>query len=177
MINDHDIKQNLAYAYNIIAMLGLDDHTYTHLSARTNDPNAFYLLPFGLRFSEVTKDNLLTISLDGKIISGTEHIYNPTGYHTHGNIYKSRPDIQAIFHLHTPAQVAVSAQKNGLLPMSQWALHFYNQVNYHDYDALVLAQEQGKRLAKDLDNKSILIMRNHGTLITAKTIHLSLIHI
>ncbi len=163
-------KEKLANAYNILAMLGLDDHTYTHLSHRAEDTDAFYMLPFGLKFAEVSANNLLTITFDGKIMHGEERIYNPTGYQTHGAIYKKRKDIQAIFHLHTPHMVAVASMQQGLQPISQWALHFYNQINYHAYDSLVTNNQQGSALARDLADKFILLMRNHGAIITGKTI-------
>lgn len=168
---DSQIKRNLVYAYHIIAMLGLDDHTYTHLSHRGSDQQSFYLQPFGLRFREVTTDNLIKVSLDGKILAGNEHIYNPTGYQTHGSVYKKRKDVQAIFHLHTPHMVAVSALENGLLPLSQWALHFYQKIAYHQYDTLITEASQGETLSKDLGNKNIMLMRNHGALLVGKTVH------
>lgn len=169
----HDLAKNkrkkLALAYQIIAMLGLDDHTYTHLTHRSC-PYTFFIQPFGLKFAEVTEEKLLKVSHTGDIIEGTEAIYNPTGYCTHGVIYQARPDIEAIFHLHTPHMVAVSALKEGLLPISQWALHFYDGINYHDYDSLVMSKDQGKRMVNDLGDKNILFMRNHGVLIAGKTI-------
>jgi ribulose-5-phosphate 4-epimerase/fuculose-1-phosphate aldolase len=62
------VKANLAYAYQILAKLGLDDHTYTHLSARPREADYYYIYPFGLRFEEVTEDNLLKVSLEGNVI-------------------------------------------------------------------------------------------------------------
>ncbi len=166
-----EIKQNLAYAYKIISCLKMDDHTYTHLSARAENNTEYYIYPFGLRFSEVTKNNLLKVSLTGEIIEGKEYQYNKTGYVIHGNIYEKRQDIQAIFHLHTPASVAVSAMRDGLLPISQWALHFYNQVVYHDYNSLILDKEvQGSQLANDLGSHKVMLLRNHGMLTCGATI-------
>jgi ribulose-5-phosphate 4-epimerase/fuculose-1-phosphate aldolase len=165
------IKQNLAYAYRILAHLGMDDHTYTHLSARAENKDQYYIYPFGLRFEEVTKDNLLKVSLDGEIIEGAEFQYNRTGYIIHGNIYKHREDVNAIFHLHTPATVAVSAMKAGLLPISQWALHFYEQLAYHDYNSLALDhQTHGMDLVKDLKKYNSMLLRSHGMLTCGKTI-------
>ncbi|EER22040.1 MULTISPECIES: class II aldolase/adducin family protein [spotted fever group] len=131
-----DIKYNLAAAYRIMAYLSLDYHTYTHLSARPENADFYYIYPFGLRFEEVTTENLLKVSLDGKILEGEKYQYNKTGYFIHGSIYKARSDISAIFHYHTPAAIAVSALKCGLLPISQWALHFYDRISYHDYNSL-----------------------------------------
>lgn len=170
-LSEQQIKHKLSAAYNLLAMLGLDDHTYTHLTHRAPEQETFYMLPFGLKFAQVTPKNLLTINLAGDIVAGQEANYNITGYQTHGAIYKKRPDIQAIFHLHTPHMVAVASMQRGLLPISQWALHFYNQINYHQYDALVTQQHQGEQLANDLADKMVLLMRNHGAIIAGKTIH------
>ncbi len=168
----HDIKYNLAAAYRILSMLQLDDHTYTHLSARPEGADFYYIYPFGLRFEEVTVANLLTVNLDGTVIDGYEEQYNKTGYVIHGCIYQARTDINAIFHIHTPATVAVSAIKEGLLPISQWALHFYNRVSYHNYNSLALDQLQhGADLVQDLQKNYVMFLRNHGVITSGRTIH------
>ena len=165
-----ETKQKLANAYQILAKLNMDDHTYTHLSARSTQKDHYHIYPFGLRFNEVRANNLLTVSQSGHIIEGKEAQYNQTGYTIHGSIYKSRPDVQAIFHLHTTASVAVSALKEGLMPISQWALHFYNQVAYHDYDSLALNPSQGQDMIGDLGNKPVLFLRNHGFIACGRSI-------
>jgi ribulose-5-phosphate 4-epimerase/fuculose-1-phosphate aldolase len=170
------LKQDLASAYKILAHLGLDDHTYTHLSVRSQDKNSFYIYPFGLRFEEVMADNLMKISLDGEVLVGEEYQYNRTGYVIHCNIYKARPDINAIFHLHTPATVAVSSIKDGLLPINQWALHFYKRIAYHDYSSLALVKEQGQTLANDLGEHLVILLRGHGSIACGKTIQEALFY-
>jgi ribulose-5-phosphate 4-epimerase/fuculose-1-phosphate aldolase len=164
------IKTNLSAAYKILAKLDMADHTYTHLSSRPDGADYYYIHPFGLRFEEVTANNLLKVSLDGKILEGAEYQYNETGYIIHGSIYKARADLNSIIHLHTVPTVAVSCMKEGLMPISQWALHFYNQVHYHDYNSLALDNEtQGKDLANDLSDRKIMFLRNHGIITTGKT--------
>jgi ribulose-5-phosphate 4-epimerase/fuculose-1-phosphate aldolase len=167
----HTIKTDLAHAYQILAHLKMDDHTYTHLSARALESNQYYIYPFGLRFEEVRADVLLKVGLDGEIKEGSEYQYNKTGYIIHGNIYKHRPDINAVFHLHTPASVAVSAMKDGLLPISQWALHFYKQIAYHQYNSLALDDAiHGSDLVKDLGNFNTMLLRSHGMITCGKTL-------
>lgn len=171
MPNELQTKKDLAYAYQIIAMLNWDDHTYTHLSSRAEDKESFYIYPFGLRFEEVTEDVLLKVTLDGEIIEGNECQYNQTGYVIHGEIYKNRSDINSIFHLHTPSSVAVSAMQDGLLPLSQWALHFYKQIAYHKYNSLALDNEEhGHALVRDLGALKTMLMENHGMLTCGATI-------
>lgn len=171
-VEELSIKQNLAYAYRILAELGLDDHTYTHLSARRPGADYYFIYPFGLRFEEVTESNLLKVSLDGRILDGEEYQYNKTGYVIHGSIYRVRPDLNAVFHTHTVATVAVSVMQQGLIPVSQWALHFYDRVAYHNYDSLALDEgKQGGDIITDLSDKNVMILRNHGVITCGKTIH------
>lgn len=170
MPHNVEIKKNLFLAYHILAKLGLDDHTYTHLSSRAAEGNTFYIYSFGLRFEEVSCDNLMKVSFDGTILEGSEFQYNQTGYMIHGLLYQARPDIQSIFHTHTPATVAVSALPEGLLPLSQWALHFYGKISYHDYNSLVLDTSHKNRLLNDLGNNYTMLLRHHGALTTGRTI-------
>jgi len=164
-------REKLALSYRILAQKEMDDLTYTHLSARSSNKDSFFIFPFGTLFSEVTPSLLLEVSLDGEVISGDEKQYNKTGYILHANIYKHRPDLNAIFHLHTPSGVAVSAMKFGLLPISQFALHFYNSISYHDYNSLALDhKEHGNIMARDLGANKVMILRNHGTITTGATI-------
>lgn len=175
VLNDQR-KQELVQAYQILADLHLDDHTYTHLSIRSALDDSFYIYPFGLRFEEVTTESLMRVSMEGDILEGKEYQYNRTGYIIHGHIYRARPDLHAVFHLHTPEMVAVSSVKQGLMPLSQWALHFYDQVAYHAYDSLALDNEQGERLIRDLGQNYTMFLRNHGSIMCGRTIQEALFY-
>jgi ribulose-5-phosphate 4-epimerase/fuculose-1-phosphate aldolase len=169
---DKKIKEDLARAYRFLARLDMDDLTYTHLSARSPGSSYYFMYPLGFLFSEVTDASLLKISLEAEVLEGTEVQYNKTGYVLHSSIYQSRPDINAIFHLHTPAGVAVACMECGLLPISQFSFHFYNRLSYHNYHSLALDENKhGKQLANDLGQNKAMILRNHGTLTCGGTIH------
>ncbi len=169
-MGNKEIRQKLAAAYRIFALKGMDDLTYTHLSARSEGGGSFFIQPFGLQFSEVKASDLLEVSFEGEVISGNEVQYNRTGYVIHGSIYSAREDINAIFHLHTHAGVAVSAMKGGLRPISQFALHFYDKVSYHKYDSLALNASQGNTLIEDLGKNYVAFLENHGTLVSGKAL-------
>ncbi|NCP61624.1 MAG: hypothetical protein GW748_06485 [Alphaproteobacteria bacterium] len=165
------LKETLARCYYLLAKRGMDDRTYTHLSARLPNEEAYYIYPLGLLFSEVAPDKLIKVDFNGNILEGDETVFNETGYVIHSSVYKARPDINAIFHLHTTAGVAVSSMKQGLLPLSQFAFHFYNRLSYHRYDALNLdTEKQGLKLTKDLGpcNKAMML-ENHGTMTCGQT--------
>lgn len=171
MTAEQKTRYELALAYQFLAYLQLDDLTYTHLSARPLGADFFFIHPFGKLFCEVTPQNLLKVDLDGRVLEGTEAQYNQTGYVIHTGVYKHRPDVNAIIHLHTPAGVAVSAQICGLLPISQFSFHFYNQLSYHAYDSLALDfEKQGTKLAADLGQNLCMLLKNHGTLTCGTTL-------
>jgi len=166
------LRQNLAASYRMFAHLEMDDLTYTHLSARLPGSDAYFIYPFGQLFEEVTASSLLKVTTDGEILEGTEAQYNQTGYIIHGSIYAARPEINAIFHLHTPAGVAVSSMECGLLPISQFSLHFYNRLAYHGYDSLALdGATQGSDLVHSLATHKAMMLENHGTLTCGETLH------
>ncbi len=171
LLAEKEVKQNLAAAYRIFAHLKMDDLTYTHLSARVPGQDAYFIYPFGDLFEEVTASRLLKVSLEGEILEGTEFQYNETGYIIHGAVYKACPEMNAVFHLHTTAGVAVSAMPQGLLPISQFALHFYNRIGSYAYDSLALDRnKQGDDLKEALGNCKSLLLQNHGTLTCGETI-------
>ena len=172
-----NFREELALAHQIISLWRMDDATYTHISCK--DENFFYLSPFGLLFDEVTSGNLIKINLsDCSIAEDSDYkIYNPTGLMVHSAIYKSRPDLKAVIHLHTSATIAVSSFKLGLLPVSQHALHFYDKVSYHDYDSMLLDEkEQARKLSKDLGQNNVMFLRNHGFIACGKTIQEALFY-
>ncbi|USO01369.1 MAG: class II aldolase/adducin family protein [Alphaproteobacteria bacterium] len=171
------IRENLAAAYRICAMLGLDDHTYTHLSARLPGEDSYFIFPFGQLYEEVTAGSLMRVGINGDIHEGEECTYNQTGYAAHGAVYRARPEVNAIFHTHTLAGIAVGCHPDGLLPISQWALHFYNKIAYLPYGSLIVdTYEQGDAVADMLADKNVMLMRNHGVLTLGQTIHEALFY-
>lgn len=176
MSNENLLREDLSFAYRACAYLKIDDLTYTHLSAQCSE-ESFLIYPFGLLFHEVTPENLLEVHFEGQILSGCEMNFNPTGYALHSMIYENRSDVKAIFHLHTPSIVAAASSEEGLLPISQWALHFYQDVGYHEYNSLALNKsEHQEQLCKDLGGRTVLMMKHHGAIIVGKSIQEALFY-
>lgn len=122
--------------------------------------------PLGLMFEEVTASSLVKVDLEGRIVLDTGYAINPAGYTIHSAIHGARHDVGAVFHTHTVAGIAVSAQSQGLLPVSQIALGFYQEVSYHDYEGIALNPDEKARLVADLGQSNAMILRNHGLLST-----------
>ena len=165
------IRQDLAALYRLVAMHGWDDLVFTHITARVPGPDHHFLInPYGLLFESVTASSLIKIDLEGNKIIDTPYPLNPAGYTIHSAVHEVRDDAKCVMHLHTRAGVAVSAQKNGLLPISQQASVALGSLAYHDYEGIALNPDEKARLQQDLGDKVAMILRNHGTLVAAPTI-------
>ncbi len=166
-----DARVDLAAAYRLVASYGWDDLIFTHISARVPGPEHHFLInPYGMMFEEITASSLVKVDLNGKIVSESSYIINPAGFTIHSAVHGAREDALCVMHLHTDYGIAVSAQKGGLLPISQQALFPLASLAYHVYEGLALSDEEKPRLVQDLGNKNNMILRNHGLLTVGRTV-------
>ncbi|CRM49980.1 MULTISPECIES: class II aldolase/adducin family protein [Pseudomonas] len=161
-----DVRVKLAAAYRLAALYKWTDHIYTHFSARVPGPEEHFLInAFGLLFDEISASNLVKVDLDGTLVDDPTGLgINYAGYVIHSAIHGARHDLQAVLHTHTRDGIAVSAQKSGLLPISQHSIGFSGRVAYHGYEGIALDLDERERLVADLGDKSVMILRNHGLL-------------
>jgi ribulose-5-phosphate 4-epimerase/fuculose-1-phosphate aldolase len=95
---------------------------------------------------------------------------NPAGFTIPSCIHAAREDVGCVLHTHSRAGVAVSAQKKGVLPISQQSTFVLASLAYHDYEGVALRDDEQPRLSRDLGNKNFLMLRNHGLLTVGPTI-------
>ncbi len=161
----------LAACYRLAQREGWDELIYNHISAHVPGPEHHFLInPFGLAFEEVTASNLVKVDLEGNIIGDSRYPINTAGYVIHSAIHAARPEVGCVIHLHTEAGMALSMLEEGLLPLSQTAMFFHGRVAYHEYEGLALDLGERERLVRDLGDKPIMVLRNHGTLVAGATI-------
>ena len=164
------VRVDLAAAYRLVAYYGWDDLIFTHLSARAPGPEHHFLInPYGMMFEEITASSLVKVNLEGQIVMSSPYFINPAGFTIHSAVHAAREDALCVIHLHTEYGVAVSAQKNGLLPVSQQSLFALASLAYHEYEGLALKEAEKSRLVADLGDKAYMILRNHGLLTIGKT--------
>jgi ribulose-5-phosphate 4-epimerase/fuculose-1-phosphate aldolase len=164
-------RVDLAAAYRLVAHYGWDDLIFTHISTRVPGSDHHFLLnPYGMMFDEVTASSLVKVDLAGKIVMDSPHFINPAGFTIHSAVHAAREDALCVMHLHTEYGIAVSAQKAGLLPISQQSLLALASLAYHDYEGLALNEDEKPRLVADLGNKNYMILRNHGLLTLGRTV-------
>lgn len=165
-----ELRVNLAAAYRLVALFGWDDLVFTHISARVPGPERQFLInPYGMMFDEMTASSLVKIDPEGRKVLESPYENNPAGFTIHGCIHAAREDAHCIMHVHSLNGVAVSAQREGVLPISQQSLFVLASLAYHDYEGLALNPDEQPRLVTDLGKKSFLMLRNHGLLTVGST--------
>lgn len=165
------LRVDLAACYRLIALYGWDDLIFTHISARVPGPDEHFLInAYGLLFEEMTASSLVKVDLNGEKVLESPHPVNPAGFVIHSAVHAARPDVACVLHTHTRAGVAVSAQPDGLRPISQVALFPFASLAYHDYEGIALNDDEKPRLVADLGDANALILRNHGLLTCGPTI-------
>ena len=165
------LRVDLAAAYRLVALYGWSDLVFTHISARIPGPeHAFLINPYGLMFDEITASSLVKVDQNCNELSDSPFFVNPAGFTIHSAVHAVREDAGCVLHTHTRAGVGVSAQKNGVLPISQQSTFVLASLAYHEYEGVAFREEEKPRLQTDLGNKNFLMLRNHGLLTVGRTI-------
>jgi ribulose-5-phosphate 4-epimerase/fuculose-1-phosphate aldolase len=167
-----DTRVDLAACYRLVHHFAMDDLVYNHISARVPGEEGHFLInAYGMTYDEITASSLVKIDFDGKVVhdSGTGYGVNLAGFVIHSAIHRGRPDVACVIHTHTPAGMAVSAMKCGLLPLTQNAMYF-GGIGYHDYEGPAVDLDEQRRLVADLGPHEAMILRNHGLLSVGRTI-------
>lgn len=169
-------RVDLAAAYRLVALFGWDDLVFTHISARIPGEGAgdhtgeFLINPYGFMFEEITASSLVKVDAQGHKLDGSAHAVNPAGFVIHSAVHQARHDAGCVLHVHSLNGTAVSAQKGGVLPLSQQSMFVLSSLGYHDYEGVALRDDEKPRLVADLGSKNYLMLRNHGLLTVGPTV-------
>ena len=159
------LRCDLAACYRLVAAYGWSDLVFTHISVRLPGPDHHFLInPYGLMFDEITASSLIKVDQDCNKLIESPFPVNPAGFVIHSAVHEAREDVQCVLHTHTRAGVAVSAQKAGVLPISQQSTFVLASLAYHDYEGVAFRPDEKPRLQADLGAANFLMLRNHGLL-------------
>ena len=164
------LRCELSACHHLFHHFGWTDVIWTHLSVRLpQNKNQYLITPYGLMFEEVTASKLVKVDFEGKILRGES--YMDAGHAIHTAIMKTRQDVNCTLHSHTRAGIAVSCMKEGLMNLSQQSGEVQDKISYHDYHVIGAEYPEAcAKLGKDISDKPLLIMRNHGLLSTANNV-------
>ncbi|KAK7539792.1 class II aldolase/adducin N-terminal [Phyllosticta citribraziliensis] len=168
------LKQRLAAAFRIFGLQGFDEGVAGHITVRDPvNPETFWVNPFGLAFSQITSSSLLHISATGDILPSPSpyQLLNTAAFAIHGAIHRARPDVVAAAHSHSIHGRALCALQVPLDMLTQDSCAFYeDHVVYPNFGGVVMATEEGKRIAERLGQKKCALLGNHGLLTVGGTI-------
>ncbi|WP_238120348.1 MULTISPECIES: class II aldolase/adducin family protein [unclassified Xanthobacter] len=164
-------RVELAACYRLVAKLGLDDLIYNHISLRLPGREGEFLInPYGLLFEEITASSLVKIDTEGRKLDNTPYEVNRAAFVIHAAVHKTGSDAACVLHTHSDASVAISGQKEGLLPLSQFAMRFYQRQGFHAYEGVAIDLDEQARLVADLGTHKVMLMRHHGILTVGRTV-------
>ena len=169
------LRCELAACYRLVAAYGWSDLVFTHISAKlpdsvTGGEHHFLINPYGLMFDEITASSLVKVDMACNKLHDSPFPVNPAGFVIHSAVHEARPEAQCVLHTHTRAGVAVSAQKHGILPISQQSTFVLASLAYHDYEGVAFRPDEKPRLQADLGTADYLVLRNHGLLTVGRSI-------
>ena len=173
--DEWQLRVDLAACYRLVALYGWSDLVFTHISAKlpasvTGGDEQFLINPYGLMFDEITASSLVKVDMACHKLDDSPHPVNPAGFVIHNAVHAVRPDAGCVLHTHTRAGVAVSAQKHGVLPISQQSTFVLASLAYHDYEGVAIRDDEKVRLQTDMGQANFLMLRNHGLLTVGKTV-------
>ncbi len=162
-LSEWQARVDLAACYRLVALYGMDDIVYTHISARVPGSHDHFLINrFGTMFEEITASTLVRIDVDGKVISPEGAHVNEAGFTIHSAVHAARPDVNCVIHTHTRAGMALSSLRQGLLPLCQKSMLFQNRLAYHDFQGIAFDLAEREHLVADLGQHKAMVLRNHG---------------
>lgn len=165
-----NVKQKLIDAGIVLAQKGQGDMTRGHLSARVpGESSLFFMKPHSVGLDEITMDNILTIDLDGKVVAGSGRRHSEVFIHS--EIYRLRPNVEAIIHTHPLYTVALSGSTRPIRPLSQGGAVFADSLPlYTDTIDLIRTPEMGRGVATALGPHSAVLLKNHGAVVTGRSL-------
>jgi ribulose-5-phosphate 4-epimerase/fuculose-1-phosphate aldolase len=169
------LRVELAACYRLVALYGMSDLIFTHISAKLppapgDDGEQFLINPYGLLFDEITASSLVRIDRHCAVLSPSPLPVNRAGFVIHGAIHEARPEVTCVLHTHTRAGVAVSAQRCGLLSLSQQSSLVSGSLAHHRYEGIAVRDAERARLQSDLGRNDFMMLHNHGLLTVGRSV-------
>ena len=168
-----EILNNLAAVFRWTAKLNMHEGIANHFSVcKPNSDGDFYVNGTGMHFGHIKASDLILVeNKNFEEMKKKPETIDPTALYIHGTIHKKVPNAKCILHVHSKYATTLSCLKDPTLPpIDQNTMRFHNRVAvYTDFGGLGF-EEESKKMARSIGNHNILLLANHGILITGQTI-------
>ena len=164
---DRRLVEEVAWACRILALVGYEDLTLGHVSARGSDDSTIHIKRKGVALGEVTPDDILAVDLSSYESNGAKGMHLETVLHT--EVYKRRPDVRAVVHGHPPYATAFGATDAEFAYLTHDSVFFIDRIaTYDGVPDLIIDEAQGAAVADALGMGTVLLLRNHGVLVAER---------
>ena len=158
-------RVELAACYRVFDMLGWTEMIFNHITLRVPGPEKRFLInPFGLHYREVKASNLVLIDIEGNVLRDSGWPVNRAGFVIHSALHAAKPNVMCVMHTHTTNGIAVASLKKGLSSDNFYGAMLHGRVAYHDLQGVTVDTAERESLVRDLGDKHVMILRNHGLL-------------
>ena len=163
-------RGDMAALFRLTARFELHEGIDNHCSYACGD-GTFLVNRWAVHWSRMKKSDILRVDGDGKVLDGVGTV-EPTAFYIHESFHRICPKAVAVLHTHMPYATAIACTEPGRIePISQNALRFYDAIAYDDsYGGLAIDREEGDRLAAAAEDKPIVMLKNHGVMVSGPTI-------
>jgi ribulose-5-phosphate 4-epimerase/fuculose-1-phosphate aldolase len=168
-----ELRCDMAAAFRVFARLGMNEQIGNHNSLMLPGSETLFLInPRGLLFQEITASNLITCDLDGNVVRGQGEL-RKVAFHIHARIHLLNPNAKCVMHVHPQYLTALSMIKGGKLTNTHHNNLLLNDRVAYDWEqhGPVHDNDEGDRVARQLGDKTILVMANHGVTVVGPTVH------
>jgi len=173
-MSNENLKDQLITACKILVQQKLDSGPFGNVSIRIPGTKQFLINPENLVFEELAVEDVVTMDLHGNVLAG-QHSEPHPGEFIHREIYRARQDVGAIVHTHSTNTVLISLLGEPIQPYTQLGAALWNdQGIYHGFTGPVRTSEEGLAIAQALEQKSMVIAKNHGLFAVGNNIQAAL---
>jgi ribulose-5-phosphate 4-epimerase/fuculose-1-phosphate aldolase len=171
---DEELKTKLQAAHRILHTEGFaDDWNPGHLSAR-GDEGRFYITPWGAFFRDVPARDFQAFDIDGCLLESEGSAHPELMLDV--EIYRRRPDVFSITHLHPFYSILFSSLFKGKIALiGQHAIHFSGVLPFYQSAEPIQSRAAAGRLARTLGDRPVIVMKNHGITVVGKSVEESVI--
>jgi ribulose-5-phosphate 4-epimerase/fuculose-1-phosphate aldolase len=170
---EQELRIDLAAAFRMVAHLDWHEGIANHFSvAVSRDGKKFLMNPKWRHFSLITASELALLDADDRETMARPDAPDPTAWHIHGSIHAKLPGARCVMHLHSPYATALSTlEEPELKPIDQTTARFFRRVSFDlNYGGMADDDDEGSRIVRVLGNNRVLLMGNHGLLVTGSSI-------
>ncbi|KAF9870590.1 hypothetical protein CkaCkLH20_11896 [Colletotrichum karsti] len=167
------LKGRLALAFRLFGKFGFDEGVAGHITLR--DPiltDHFWVNPLGRAFSLMRRSDLILVNGAGEVVDGgANRLLNRAAYMIHHAVHVARPDVNCAAHSHSLYGRAFCSLGRPIDTLTQDSCAFHGDLGiYKQFRGVVLAEEEGRNIARALGSGKACMLQNHGLLTVGQTV-------